>query len=273
MLTFPIALQNGQQILTLPGGIVGNLQMVLACANYPTAGSFTLEYQLAGGNKWRQIVDASADPFVGEVAFNVSGVISAIRLTFANLAGGSSCFLSITDAGELNGISGLVTAQDFFSRSSREGQIFDISAAFTLATLASRDTVVITGAKPVAIVARAVQFDGAKIEMHIYSGPTYTGGTLTSYFGMNAIHQNPPQLQFLVGATVSNPGTEIAAPKYLIGVSPSGQKAVQTVTIGGDTLRILAPNTTYLFRTTNTSPDTTNITTYNQWHEGDLSSL
>ena len=133
MLTFPLALQNGQQVLPLPGGIVGNLQMVLACANYPTAGRFTLEYQLAGGSMWRQVADATADPFTGEVAFNVSGVIAAIRVTFANLAGGSGCVLAITDAGELNGVSGLVTELTFFEQSAREGQVFEISSQVTLA--------------------------------------------------------------------------------------------------------------------------------------------
>ncbi len=270
MLTFPLNLQNGQHVLTLPGGIVGNLQMVLACANYPTNGKLTLEYQLAGGSKWRPVIDATDDPFTSEVAFYISGVMSAIRVTFANLAGGSGCVLAITDAGDLSSISGDVTALDFFQQSAREGQVFEISTTFTLNAAELRDAIVLTGSKPIAIAGRAIQYDGAKLELRIYSGPTYTGGMSVPYFGMNQIFQKPPQAQFIVGATVTVVGTEIAAPKYLIGVPPLGNKAVQNTTIGGDSLRILAPNSSYLFRTINTSPDITNISTYNQWHEGDL---
>jgi hypothetical protein len=270
MITFNLPLVNGQTILQIPGGNVGNLQMVLACKTYPSAGRFTIEYQLAGGTAWRQVADATADPFVSEVAFNVPGVVSSLRCTFANLAGGSDCTLSLTDAGNLSGISGVVTELAFFEQSSREGQVFEISSQATLVAGASRDTVVITGAKPTAIIARAVQFDGAKCELRIYSGPTYTGGTPATPFPLNRIDVKASLLQFLVAPTVTDVGIEVAAPKYLIGVPPSGNKAVQSQSIGGDPFRILAPNTTYLFRTTNTSADTTNFSGYSVWHEGDL---
>ena len=270
MFTFNAPLTNGQTVYPLAGAVIGNIQIVLSCEIYPSAGTATIEYKLCGGTKWRQVMDATAQPFNQELSFQVAGAVSALRLTLAGIVGGSGATLCALWNGSMAGISNVVTQRTFFEQGSLDGQVFELTTSYTLAAATNRDTIVLTGSKPVALITRGVQFDGAKLELHIYSAPTYTGGTLATTYGLNSISQNASTVQIYTGATVSATGTEISAPKYLLGLPPSGNKAVQSQTIPGESLRILSPNSTYLFRTANTSTDPMNITTYTAWHEGDL---
>lgn len=147
----------------------------------------------------------------------------------------------------INGLRAIVT-QPYDEINKKSGVQWEASTRVQLAaTTGVLETVFITGSKPVDLKQRVLGFDGAGVVGRIYKNPTYTGGTAGGWYNMltsQALVQ--PEVQLVTGATVTDRGTEIAAPIYAFG--PASQQGRGSIPTPYASNRIFdEPNTTYLF--------------------------
>ncbi len=168
-----------------------------------------------------------------------------------------------------------LTVQTFGEANCKNGTQFELTTydpAFTAAGI--RDFIITTGAKPVLVKNRKFSFTGSELTTTIYKNPTYTGGTVLPYYNLSDI--NPMVgLSTIKGLpTVTNVGTQFSPTFTILGEVPQGGQAVSKSDAeqGVPGLeRVLAPNSSYLYRTVNTGT-LCKFTSINTWYEGDLSS-
>ncbi len=162
-----------------------------------------------------------------------------------------------------------ITYQNYVEANVKNGVQFEVSAPpVSLAALAFRDTIFITGSKAVIIKERSVKFNGVLLETHVYRAPEYSGGTPATIYNLNDINPVATTVTVLGGATVTNVGIEFGAPTYDIGSTGIGTVQVSTLSIGGAE-RVLRPNTVYLQRITNMDASASQLVTGAlTWYEG-----
>ena len=164
-----------------------------------------------------------------------------------------------------------MTVQSYTEANVKNGMQYEVSSYnAALAANGNQRTIFITGAKPAAIKARLVAFDGAGIEARVYKAPTYSGGTSVPYFNLSDINPVTGGVQILAGATITAPGTEFGARSYLIGSIQPGSQSAGSFSVAGQE-RSLAPNTTYMLELI--SMDTAKAqraSAYLSWYEGGL---
>lgn len=161
-----------------------------------------------------------------------------------------------------------ITVQNYTEANVKNGVQYEISSRVAaLAPGANNDTILTTGANPVIIKARELSFNGAQLEARVYIGPTYTGGAIIPYFNLNT--RNPVAGTVVVrgGVSVTSVGTEIAAPTYAVGSSGALLSTISSARAQG-TERILAANSSFLLRVTNTDSSAQMVTAYASWYEG-----
>lgn len=167
------------------------------------------------------------------------------------------------------------TTQSFIEANCKNGVQYELGtydAAFLVGS--NRDFVVVTGSLPILVKARLFSFTGDEISTTVYQNPVYTGGTPTPYFNLSTINPVPGLATILAAPTVTSVGTQRSPTYRLLGNLPQGGQAVQTTDASGgapELERVLAPNSTFLFRTTNTGTVTSKFSSKNTWYEGDLS--
>lgn len=132
------------------------------------------------------------------------------------------------DAMFLRVIHGLraITTQPYDEVNKKTGAQWESSARVSLAgETGVLLTVFRTGSKPVDLKQRVIGFDGVGVVGRIYKSPAYTGGTVGTWWNMRTSMANvQPEVQIITGATVTDRGTEIAAPIYAFGsVSQQGR--------------------------------------------------
>lgn len=275
---YPLQLANGQQLIAIPGAPAGAQQIILACASYPSAGTVSVEYRLAGDALWRPVPKGTGLALSSPIVLATYGAVAAYRVTLAGITGGSSlsAWVAEVDAegfppGAFLGLRALTT-QNYIEANVKNGVQYEVSSYIAaLAAGANSDTVFITGALPVAIKTRIIGHDAQKVvEAHVFRAPTYTGGVTVPYYNLNLRNPVAGGVQILGGGTlnVSAPGTEVGAPNYSIGSSSLGQNTVGAYqTLGIE--RLLAPNTTYMLRIINGSAAACQLAAYISWYEGD----
>lgn len=163
-----------------------------------------------------------------------------------------------------------VTVQSFVESNGKRGLSYEASFTTTLAGNASADFIFITGQFITLIKTRQLEFEGSGITARVYKNTTYTGGSTVPYYNLNDVVQVPTDVQLFQGVTVTNVGTEIAAPTYALGTTSGGGNAVSTFALPGAE-RILAPNRTYLLRVTNNDGSSRKIAGYISWFSGRIS--
>lgn len=168
-----------------------------------------------------------------------------------------------------------LTTQSFVEANCKNGVQYELATyetAFLVGT--NRDFILLTGAKPILIKGRLFSFTGDEISTTIYKNPTYTGGTPVPYFNLSDIAPVTGLATLLGTSTVTNVGTAISPTYRLLGNLPqTGQAVSVTEAEGGvpELERVLAANSVYLFRTTNTGTVTSKFSSKNTWYEGALS--
>ncbi|UZS00912.1 hypothetical protein [Pseudomonas phage vB_PsaM_M1] len=168
-----------------------------------------------------------------------------------------------------------VTTQSFIEANCKNGVQYELAtydSAFLVGT--NRDFVLLTGAKPILVKARLFSFTGDEISTTVYQNPVYTGGTPVTYYNLSTINPVTGLATLLATPTVSNPGTQISPTYRLLGNLPQTGQAVQTTDASGgapELERVLAANSVFLFRTTNTGTVTSKFSSKNTWYEGELS--
>lgn len=168
------------------------------------------------------------------------------------------------------------TTQSFTEANCKNGVQYELTTFNpTFAASATTDFILTTGSKPVLIKNRQFTFTGAQLQTTIYKNPTYTGGVVVPYYNLSDVNPVTGTVVIRGTPTVTAVGTQVAPTFTLLGNIPQTGQAV-TTTSAENSLRglerVLAPNTTYLFRTTNTSAATMLITSQATWYEGGLSS-
>jgi hypothetical protein len=273
---YALNLANGIQVFAngQPPSPSGAKQIVLACASYPSTGTASLEYQLSGDTTWRKVPKGTALPLVGPLVLAVFGSVAAYRLTLAGISGGSglSAWISDIDAdgfppGAFDGLRAL-TVQSYIEANVKNGRQYEASALNEAVPAgANIDVCVQTAALPVLVKLRKIDFNGAKLTARVYKDTEFTGGTPVPYFNMNLRDPVAGQAQVVIGATINSIGVEAGAPSYLIGSTGQGQSALGSYALSGIE-RLLAPNSKYALRITNTSAAPQDIATYLTWYEG-----
>lgn len=277
---FSPSLTNGQQTFFITGGTQGLAQLTFACASYPSAGTVKLEFQTSGSSAWNLAVgsngETSTQPATAQANWEVYGAISQVRLTLSGLVGGSGAVFAVVQVegrghpfGVYQGLRA-ITVQEYTEANVKRGVQFE-SAVFVPSILAgaSVDTLFITGSNPVIIKDRQISTTAVTAEFHLYQNPTATAGASIPIYNMTlmpGIAATPTSQIKSVTATTSV-GTECAAPTYVIGSSGQGQVVIGSYFTRG-LERVLAPNTTYLARFTNTSGSTCNAAVYTTFFEG-----
>ncbi len=272
---YPLQLANGQQTFRITGAYGGNQQIILACATYPSAGTLSLEYQLAGSAAWNQAPKGTLLPFAGPIVLATYGAVSGYRVTLAGIVGGTSLAAWVAQAdpegfpaGAFLGLRALTT-QSYIEANVKNGVQYELSSTnLAVGIGANIDVVATTGALPVLIKLRKIDFNGSNLQARVYKDTVFTGGTLVPYFNMNLRNPVAGTVQIRAGATVSNIGVEAGAPTFMLGsVGGVGQSSIGSYALSGIE-RLLAPNTNYALRITNTSPAVQDIATYLSWYEG-----
>lgn len=162
-----------------------------------------------------------------------------------------------------------MTVQSYVEANSKLGVQHEGSTLLQdVAAGASNDTIFLTGALPVALKGRVINFDGTGVKGEIYTGATYTGGTVAEYQNASDINPAAGLAQIIVGATITADGDLAFAPTYSFGNdSNQGKGGIQS-TLGGE--KLLKPNTAYLLRLTSLDTATQNISSFLTWYEGEL---
>lgn len=114
---FKLQALNTQQVVAVPGGVIGSATAFVGFDVAPSAGTVTIEYRQPGSAVWSPLVKATAASVAtGEFAARVDGDIAAFRITFAGLVGGSGPSLWLTahdfPTGLFNGLSAM-TVQNY----------------------------------------------------------------------------------------------------------------------------------------------------------------
>lgn len=162
------------------------------------------------------------------------------------------------------------TTQSYTEANVKNGLQFEASfdSPAVAATTGQVNAIFITGAKPVIIKSRIIDFTGKKIMASVYRTPTYTGGTSVPVYNLNDINPVATTVSVLSGVTISAAGTQFGAPNTVYGSDLQGNSVQGTFAVTGQE-RILRPNTTYLLRIENLGDTTSNISGYLTWYEGD----
>ena len=167
-----------------------------------------------------------------------------------------------------------LTTQSFIEANCKNGVQYELATYEpNFLTGTTRDFIVITGDKPVLVKNRLYSFTGDVLTTAIYKNPVYTGGTSVPYYNLSDINPVVGQAVLLAGVTVTSVGVQISPTYTLLGEVLQGGNAVGHTDAESGTEgleRALAPNTTYLYRTSNIGI-TCKIATKSTWYEGLLS--
>lgn len=168
-----------------------------------------------------------------------------------------------------------LTMQTFGEANCKNGTQFELTTydpAF--APGANRDFIITTGAKPVLVKNRKFSFTGSELTTTVYKNPTYTGGTITPYYNFSDINPKVGLLTIKGAPTVTDVGIQISPTFTILGEVPQGGQAVSRSDAEQGVAgleRVLAPNSSYLYRTVNTGT-LCKFSSVNTWYEGELSS-
>jgi len=168
------------------------------------------------------------------------------------------------------------TTQSFTEANCKNGVQYELTTYnAALGPGATTDVIVVTGDRPVLIKRRQFTFTGSLLTTTIYKNPVYSGGIVTPYYNLSDINPVTGTVILYSSPVVGSPGTQIAPTFSLIGNIPQGGQAVTTTSAENGLAgleRVLAPNSTYLFRTTNPTVTAMAVATQATWYEGVLSS-
>ncbi|MGL4896558.1 MAG: hypothetical protein ACRC47_17220 [Shewanella sp.] len=107
-------------------------------------------------------------------------------------------------------------------------------------------SVIKTGALPIDLKQRQFAFSGYGVQADIFTGPTYTGGTVEPVYNSNDMIPGNFLFQLLSGITLTAEGTKLAPTIYAIGSASQQARGAPNALYGEN--YILKPNTSYLLK-------------------------
>jgi hypothetical protein len=222
------------------------------------------------GDAWQPIYQFSRNEW------RYNGPLSRVRVSLSGVTGYTTyqvviwrtgMALPMTPDGAYAGLRAQCV-QTYTEANVKNGVQYEVSVnVASLGVGAHQDTIFITGSRPVLIKNRIVQFNGVSLLTRVFRAPTYTGGSVVPYYNLDDISPVAGAVQIIGGATVTGTGTEFGAPTYSIGSTDVGNSSLSTFSTQGIERR-LRPNTTYLQRITNDSPEAQRVTGYLTWYDG-----
>lgn len=162
-----------------------------------------------------------------------------------------------------------ITAQSYTEVNVKTGSQFEASLFRT--ALAGAGTVAVaieTGSKPVIMKAIQISLDGSGVTLQIFKDPAYSAGNSVDIFNLTEINPMATTVTMTDDVTVSDPGTEIAAPIYYIGSTQPGIGSGGTSGVVG-LERLLEASSVYLIRATSRDVSAMDISNYMTWYEGE----
>lgn len=277
--SFPLDLANGQQIIPIIGGTDGGVQVVVAAATPPAAGTITIEYQLRGSNAWVAFDSGSNQPLTAPVVVYGYGAIQAIRTTIAGLSGGAGLVGVVGDVDPLGFPIGIFTgtraivAQPYTEANVKNGLQYYLRAVWPTADPIANGTPrkiwVKTGAKPVIVKLRDLQYFGEEVLIELFNGPTgVTGGTALNINNYNGVNPVATTVQAKKNVTTTGNGTKFGGgdDEYFFGSSQANQRTQASIPQGRE--RILPPNSEFLVQITCTGAGSARVQYYLDWYEG-----
>ena len=166
-----------------------------------------------------------------------------------------------------------ITTQPYTEANVKNGVQYSLRAAWplldTIATGASRLIWFKTGAKPVLVKLRDLQYLAEELSIQLYTGPTeVTGGTVLGISNYNGVAPVATTVQAKKNVTVTARGTEFGGsdPEYLFGAAGNPQRAPASIPQGRE--RVLPANTEFIVAITNTGTSAARVQYYLDWYEG-----
>lgn len=192
------------------------------------------------------------------------------------------CVLNISLTGEVAPPTGLytgtraMTTQGYREANVKKGLEFEGSVLFNLASLGASNTIFLTGALPVSLKTRVINYSGEGVKAEIFEAPNYTGGSSVAYQNSSAyatpvVGSIPPAVglvQILTGAVIVDDGTLKFAPVYGLGNTSNQGKGATNQSLGEE--HILKANTAYLLRITSLDSAAQSVSSFLSWYEGEL---
>lgn len=276
---FVIAPTNGQQVFEIPGHLLGPLTIVISAGSAPSAGVVTIEYRLPGDNTWRALPDAALKPLTGPVVVWGYGPARTLRLTIADLTGGSAMLLSVSrmeargfPPGAFEGLRAL-TVQPYTEANVKNGLQYYLRAVWPkadhIAAGTARRVLLQTGAKPVIVKLRELQFDAEELTIELFTSPTgVTGGTTLSIQNYNLINPVASTLTAKKNVSTTSDGAPFDASdiEHFFGSSNAPQRSPGSIPQGRE--RVIPANSSFLVKITNTGTGDARAQYYLDWYEG-----
>lgn len=278
-LRYPLNLVDGQQIVPLPGGPLEPLQIVLACAAYPGAGTVTVEIEPAGsGGVWLPLYRSVGLPLQSPVILNGYGG-GRMRVTLAGIVGGSDLMAWIAKGvgqgfpdGAFVGLRAL-TVQPYTEANVKNGVQYYARAAWPLADpiLAgtTRKLHFTTGAKPVLVKLREFQYIAEEIRIRLFRSPTgVSGGTQLTVHNYNGVSPVPTTVAGFKNVTTVTDGVEFDGndEEFLFGSQSAPQRVAGSIPTGRE--RVLPMNASFLVSIQNTGSGDARCSYFLDWYEG-----
>lgn len=201
--TFPIAANNGAQIIPIPGGQAGSHTILLAFLSAPSAGTVTIEQQAVGSSTWSSIQGATGVSIAsGAVTVRSDGEIGALRLTFTSLVGGTSPTLWLSSTTTANPARDLMTDGGFGpNRRLRvdSGQTGFFAGRFfrsyiTAVIPVAGPTLQFRFTSPIDFIlwSQVMQLTQGALELRVYTGATTSGVWVPApVIGVNRMSERP----------------------------------------------------------------------------------
>lgn len=230
----------------------------------------------AGGGQWKPVEMFAA----GE--WRCNGYIERIRLNLTGVTGYADYRAEVIRMAEpipmipdgaFTGLRGIIT-QPYTEANVKTGRQFYLRAAWPKGgEIAAGSTAKIwfsTGASPVIVKSRVIEFDAEELKVGIFSGPAgVTGGTTITPRNYNRV--NPvlavSQCKKNVSTTTDGTAFDPDDPEYLFGASNSPQRTPGAILQGRE--RVLPANTEFIVAITNTGSNIARVQYFLDWYQGE----
>lgn len=166
-----------------------------------------------------------------------------------------------------------ITTQPYTEANVKNGVQYSLRAAWPLTDQIANGTSRLiwfkTGAKPVLVKLRDMQYIAEELELQLYSGPTgVTGGTTLTISNYNGVAPVATTVQAKKNVSVTSRGTEFGGndPEYFFGSAGNPQRAPNSIPQGRE--RVLPANTEFIVAITNTGTSAARVQYYLDWYEG-----
>lgn len=229
----------------------------------------------AGGGQWKPVEMFAA----GE--WRCNGYIERIRLNLTGVTGYADYRAEVIRMAEpipmipdgaFTGLRGMIT-QPYTESNVKAGRQFYLRAAWPkggeIAAGATAKIWFSTGASPVIVKSRVIEFDAEELKVEIFAGPTgVTGGTVITPRNYNRVNPVAAVSQCKKNVSTTSDGTAFDPddPEYLFGSSNSPQRTPGAILQGRE--RILPANAEFIVAITNTGTSIARVQYFLDWYQG-----